>query len=117
MATEADTCRTLVPPKLYAAGGTDEQIAEQRSFTAGRIVVHGNRATRRAGKRTDDLLLLARDTMLAVVEAKAKYKKAANGLQQAKDYALILKRLQAETDAELAALVPAILDEALKGEL
>jgi hypothetical protein len=33
MPTEADTCRTLVLPKLYAAGWTDEQIAEQRYFT------------------------------------------------------------------------------------
>ena len=29
MITEADTCRTLVLPKLYAAGWTDDQIAEQ----------------------------------------------------------------------------------------
>ena len=37
--TEADTCRRYVLPKLYAAGWTDEQISEQRSFTDGRIVV------------------------------------------------------------------------------
>jgi hypothetical protein len=28
MATEADTCRTFVLPKLYAAGWTDELICE-----------------------------------------------------------------------------------------
>jgi hypothetical protein len=37
--TEADTCRRYVLPKLYAAGWSDEQISEQKSFTDGRIVV------------------------------------------------------------------------------
>jgi type I site-specific restriction endonuclease len=40
--TEADTCRRYVLPKLYAAGWTDEQISEQKSFTDGRIVVAGS---------------------------------------------------------------------------
>lgn len=39
MPTEADTCRTYVVPKLYAAGWKDEQIEEQRTFTDGRILV------------------------------------------------------------------------------
>ncbi|MBM3860658.1 MAG: hypothetical protein FJ395_13540 [Verrucomicrobia bacterium] len=30
MATEADTCRKYVLPKLYAAGWTDDQICERR---------------------------------------------------------------------------------------
>ncbi|MEO6786383.1 MAG: DEAD/DEAH box helicase, partial [Chthoniobacteraceae bacterium] len=90
MPTEADTCRTLVLPKLYAAGWSDDQIAEQRAFTDGRIVVQGNRATRRPRKRTDYLLRITRDMVLAVVEANAAYKKPADGLQQAKDYAQIL---------------------------
>jgi type I restriction enzyme R subunit len=90
MGTEADTCRTLVLPKLYAAGWSDEQIAEQRTFTDGRIVVHGARATRRAGKRADYLLRYTRDQFLAVVEAKSDEEQAAAGLQQAKDYAEIL---------------------------
>ncbi len=90
MANEADTCRTHVLPKLYAAGWTDDQIAEQRTFTAGRIVVHGSKASRRPGKRADYLLRFTRDTVLAVVEAKAAYKQAADGLQQSKEYATIL---------------------------
>jgi type I restriction enzyme R subunit len=90
MPTEADTCRTLVLPKLYAAGWTDEQIAEQRTFTAGRIVVQGTKATRRCGKRADYLLRYTRDKVLAVIEAKVEYKKPADGLQQAIDYAQIL---------------------------
>ena len=90
MLSEADTCRKFVLPKLYAAGWTDDQICEQRFFTPGRIVVHGNSATRRIGKRADYLLRYTRDIVLAVVEAKASYKNPADGLHQAKDYAQIL---------------------------
>lgn len=55
MPTEADTCRTLITPKLQAAGWEDDphSIAEQRTFTDGRIIVHGTTARRRAGKRAD----------------------------------------------------------------
>ena len=92
MATEADTCRKFVVPKLQAAGWDNEphSIAEQRYFTAGRIVSHGPAARRRAGKRADYLLRYTRDLPLAVVEAKAGYKHATDGLQQSKDYATIL---------------------------
>jgi type I restriction enzyme R subunit len=92
MSTEADTCRKFVVPKLQAAGWDNDphSIAEQRYFTDGRIVVRGSRAERRKGKRADYLLRYTRDFTLAVVEAKAEYKKAADGLQQAKDYAQIL---------------------------
>jgi type I restriction enzyme R subunit len=87
MPTEADTCRKFVVPKLQAAGWDNEphSIAEQRWFTPGRIVVRGDRAERRRGKRTDYLLRYTRDFPIAVVEAKAEYKKAGDGLQQAKD--------------------------------
>jgi type I restriction enzyme R subunit len=92
MLTEADTCRTLITPKLQAAGWDSEphSIAEQRSFTDGRIVVRGDRAVRRERKRADYLLRYSRDFPIAVVEAKAESEKAATGLQQAKDYAEIL---------------------------
>lgn len=43
---EADTCRKHVVPKLQAAGwDTDpHSIAEKRTFTDGRIIIHGNKA-------------------------------------------------------------------------
>ncbi len=88
--TEADTCRRYVVPKLYAAGWTDDQISEQKTFTDGRIVVAGTRVTRRPQKRADYLLRYSRDFTLAVVEAKAAYRNAADGLQQAKEYAHML---------------------------
>lgn len=88
--SEADTCRKYVLPKLYAAGWTDDQISEQRTFTDGRIVVTGSKVLRKPQKRADYLLRYARDFPLAVVEAKAIYKKPADGFQQAKEYADIL---------------------------
>jgi type I restriction enzyme R subunit len=92
MLTEADTCRKFVVPKLQAAGWDSDphSIAEQLSFTDGRIVVRGTKAERKKGKRADYLLRYTRDFPIAVTEAKAEYKKAADGLQQAKDYAEIL---------------------------
>ncbi len=53
--TEADTCRTYVLPKLYAAGWTDDQIREQRTFTDGCIVAAGKKVRRRKQKRADYL--------------------------------------------------------------
>jgi type I restriction enzyme, R subunit len=87
---EADTCRTYVLPKLYNAGWEDTQISEQKSFTDGRIMLAGNRAFRRPQKRADYLLRYRRDFPIAVVEAKAVYRTAGDGLQQAKAYAQIL---------------------------
>src|SRR6266404_7100934 len=88
--TEADTCRKFVLPKLYAAGWTDDQISEQKSFTDGRIMVTGDKPRRRPQKRSDYLLRYRRDFTIAVVEAKPIYKNPGDGLQQAKDYAQIL---------------------------
>jgi len=82
MASEADTCRTDVVPRLQAAGWDDEphSIAEQRTITDGRIVPVGKGFIRRAPKRVDYLLRYTRDFPLAVVEAKAAYRSAFDGL-------------------------------------
>ncbi len=90
--TEADTCRKLVVPKLQTAGWENEphSIAEQRTITDGRIVPVGQGFTRKSPKRVDYLLRYTRDFPLAVVEAKAAYKFASDGLQQAKYYAEML---------------------------
>src|SRR5574341_1090715 len=85
--SEADTCRTYVIPKLHAAGWDDEQIREQVTFTDGRIVPIGGRATRKKQKRADYVLRYRRDYPIAVVEAKAGYRHPADGLPQAKAYA------------------------------
>ena len=92
MPTEADTCRKYVVPKLQSAGWDNEphSIAEQRTITDGRIVPVGAGFIRKPPKRVDYLLRYTRDFPLAVVEAKAAYKSAADGLQQAKAYAEML---------------------------
>jgi type I restriction enzyme R subunit len=89
---EADTCRKQVVPLLQAAGWDDEphSIAEQRTITDGRIVPVGKGFIRKPPKRVDYLLRYTRDFPLAVVEAKATYKAAADGLQQARDCAGML---------------------------
>ena len=92
MPNEADTCRKFVVPKLQAAGWDDEphSIAEQRTITDGRIIPVGKGFMRKPPKRVDYLLRYTRDFPLAVVEAKAAYKSAADGMQQAKHYAEML---------------------------
>jgi len=89
---EADTCRKFVVPKLQAAGWEDRPhtINEQKTFTDGRIVFVGGKARRGKQKRADYLLRYNPDYPIAVVEAKSRYKHAAEGLQQAKEYAEIL---------------------------
>lgn len=90
--TEADTCRKFVVPKLQSAGWDNDphSIAEQRTITDGRIIPVGSGFVRKPPKRVDYLLRYMRDFPLAVVEAKAAYKTAADGLQQAKQYAEML---------------------------
>jgi type I restriction enzyme R subunit len=74
---EADTCRKFIVPLLQAANWDNDphSITEQRYFTKGRIVVRGNHAERRKAKRVDYLLHYTRDFPIAVVEAKADYKR------------------------------------------
>lgn len=90
MPTEADTCRKYVLPNLYSAGWNDEQIREQVTFTDGRILVMGQSAKRRPGKRADYILRYRPGVPLAVVEAKPEDEEAGKGMQQAKEYAEIL---------------------------
>ncbi len=88
--SEADTCRKEVLPKLYESQWTDDKILEQRPFTAGKIIVIGRIGKRKKPKKADYLLRYSQNFLIAVVEAKRSYKSAADGMQQAKDYALIL---------------------------
>lgn len=92
MITEADTCRKFVVPRLQEAGWDDAPCAinEQRTFTDGRILFVGGKPRRGKLKRADYILRYRPDYPIAIVEAKPTYKKAADGIQQAKDYAQIL---------------------------
>lgn len=92
MPSEADTCRKLVVPRLQAAGWENEphSIAEQRTITDGRIIPVGKGFMCKPPKRVDYLLRYRRDFPVGVVEAKASYKSAADGVQQAKASAEML---------------------------
>ncbi|MFN9355658.1 MAG: EcoAI/FtnUII family type I restriction enzme subunit R [Alphaproteobacteria bacterium] len=92
MNSEADTCRKFVVPALQAAGWEQEphSIAEQRTITDGRVIPVGKGFIRKPPKRVDFLLRHTRDFPMAVVEAKASYKSAADAVQQARSYAEML---------------------------
>jgi type I restriction enzyme R subunit len=89
---EADTCREYVVPGLIEAGwdAAPHSIAEQRIFTDGRVFVVRGKVKRGKQKKADYLLRYTRDFPIAVVEAKADYKRPGDGLGQAKDYAQTL---------------------------
>ncbi|MFO7585259.1 MAG: type I restriction endonuclease [Anaerolineales bacterium] len=87
---EADTCRTYILPSLKSAGWEDDTITEQYPLTPGRIVPVGNQHTRKQGLRPDYMLFIRRNIPIAVVEAKAEYVNAADGLAQAMRYAEML---------------------------
>src|SRR3989337_4494772 len=93
MLNEADTCRKFVVPRLVESGWDNDphSFTEQKTFTDGRIVVTGKKIKRQKQKRADYLLRYTRAFMIAVIEAKAAYKLPGDGLQQAKEYAPILR--------------------------
>ena len=90
---EADTRANLIDPKLNVAGWTRSQVTREHFYrtdhvyTAGRVVLRGDRAERHAPRRVDYLLRYTASFPIAVVEAKDEGKSALSGLQQAKDYA------------------------------
>ncbi len=90
--TEADTCRRVITPRLQAAGwdSMPHQLQEQRTITPGRILFTKNGTKRGKRRRLDYLLRYRPDVPIAVVEAKASYLTAADGMQQAKLYATML---------------------------
>ena len=92
MVTEADTCRKLIVPRLQAAGWDDAPCAiqEQRTFTDGRVMFVGGEPRRGRKKRADYILRYRPDYPIAVIEAKASYRSAQDGVQQARDYAEVL---------------------------
>lgn len=90
--TEADTCRRSVTPRLQAAGWDTppHRLQEQRTITPGRILFTRDGTRRGRARRLDYLLRYRPDVPIAVVEAKASYRTAGEGMQQAKLYAEML---------------------------
>jgi len=90
---EADTRAQLIDPKLNIAGWTRSQVTRERyyhpdwEYTAGKIVLRGDRAERQPRRRVDYLLRYTDSFPIAVVEAKSEDRPAVAGLRQATDYA------------------------------
>lgn len=90
---EADTRVNLIDPRLNRAGWTRSQVTREHyyrpdyQYTAGRVILRGDRAERQPPRRVDYLLRYTDSFPIAVVEAKEEGKSALSGLQQVKDYA------------------------------
>jgi type I restriction enzyme R subunit len=83
---EADTCRLYVEPKLKAVGWEDEphRANSQHIFTYGRIIVAGQKAKRRPGKRADYILRYTPDIAKHPWDSAAELK-ADSGLKESED--------------------------------
>lgn len=90
MITEAVTCRMYVVPRLQEAGWEEEPHSLRSKGRLRPAASSSQGMRRRDGKRADYILRYTRDFPIAVIEAKPLYKTPAAGLQQAKEYALIL---------------------------
>ncbi len=90
--SERDICTKFITPALCRAGWDEmTQIREEVHFTKGRIRVRGKICTRGQAKRADYILSFKPNIPLAVIEAKDNSHDVGDGIQQALDYAEILK--------------------------
>jgi type I restriction enzyme, R subunit len=88
---ESDTCRDYVLPRLEDAGWQRGQILDQFPVTDGRLIKKQGRRPHRGEALWADYMLEYRPGVaIAVVEAKREYRKAGDGIQQAKNYAQML---------------------------
>ncbi len=91
--TEADIRTKFITPALVGANGDkwdQAQIAEERYFTKGRVIVRGKTVKRGEAKKADYLLFFKPNIPLAVIEAKDNNHSVGAGMQQALEYAEIL---------------------------
>lgn len=90
--TERDICTKFILPALVKAGwDVQRQIAEEVFLTNGRIYVRGKLTARGKRKRADFVLYHKSGIPLAVIEAKDKKHTIGAGMQQALEYAKMLK--------------------------
>ncbi|MEW6516820.1 MAG: EcoAI/FtnUII family type I restriction enzme subunit R [candidate division FCPU426 bacterium] len=91
--TEADIRTKFITPAILGARGDkwdQTQIAEERYFTKGRVIVHGKTVKRGEAKKADYLLFYKPNIPLAVIEAKDNNQAIGAGMPQALEYAEIL---------------------------
>jgi type I restriction enzyme R subunit len=86
--SETDIRTKYITPAIVKAGwDLHNQIREEFTFTAGRIIVTGNRHQRGERKRVDYLLYYKSDFPIALIEAKDAGHSVGDGMQQALSYA------------------------------
>ena len=88
--SEEDTKYRYITPAIEKSGWAKSDISMEYFFTAGKIIVRGNKVKRGEAKKTD-YLLHKNNIQLAIVEAKKYSETLDAGLQQAMEYAQILK--------------------------
>ncbi|MCY4227127.1 MAG: DEAD/DEAH box helicase family protein [Gammaproteobacteria bacterium] len=89
--TEAEIRTRYITPALYHSGWGPTQVREEFYFTKGRINVRGKLVARGKRKYADYVLFIKPNIPLAVIEAKDNNHGAGEGMQQALEYAEILK--------------------------
>lgn len=86
--TEEDIKFRYITPALEKSGWQKEQVFMEYYFTAGQMIVRGNKAKRNKGKKVDYLLTHTKGQIpLAIVEAKDESHDIGSGMQQAIEYA------------------------------
>jgi type I restriction enzyme R subunit len=95
--SERDICTKFITPAVEQAGWLQAQFREEVKLTDGRVMVHGNLATRikdseaKGGPKRADYVFYAKPNVaLAVLEAKRNRFSVAHGMPQALDYAEML---------------------------
>jgi type I restriction enzyme, R subunit len=90
--SEADIRTKFILPSILNSGwDRDKQIREEKAITAGRITIAGKTIKRGKQKIPDYILYYKPHIPLAIVEAKDNNHPIGNGLQQAEEYAELLK--------------------------
>ncbi|ADH87248.1 EcoAI/FtnUII family type I restriction enzme subunit R [Desulfurivibrio alkaliphilus] len=86
--SERDICSKFITPAIERAGwDLQEQVREEFSFTAGRIIVRGRLHARGRKRRADYVLSFQKNQPLAVIKAKDNNHSLGDGMQQALAYA------------------------------
>ena len=90
--SERDICTKFITPALEKAGwDIQTQVREEVRLTDGKVTVRGPLVARGKSKRADYVLYLKPNLPLAIVEAKDPNHRVGDGMQQALEYAEMLK--------------------------
>lgn len=90
--SEEDIKLKFITPSIMAKGWSFDDISMERAvkFTDGKINLRGNLVARSTPKYADYILYYNRATPIAIVEAKDATHSVSHGMQQAKEYAMMM---------------------------